>query len=207
MSTTTPARPWWHRFAIRLSVRALLALVLAVGIVAWLLVAPGFERHRATGLIRRHNGTYLHDYQFSPLSGYAKNPRSPYPAWARKALTDDHFHDVTLVFIQSPDFDDEDLGRLRPLDRVDTMRLDRAAISADGLKRFRDFPRLRQLYLNGCNITDAAIENLGDEVLSRLVFLGLQDTPVSQAKVDELRERHPKLTIIGKPRFVTTVTP
>src|SRR5438045_2956195 len=97
MSANSAGRPWWHGLTFRLSVRAVLILVLTVGIVMWTALAPGLERHRATTLILRHRGSYLYDYQFKPPSLFFQNPRSPYPNWARRALGDEHFHHVTLV--------------------------------------------------------------------------------------------------------------
>src|SRR5262245_54317212 len=143
MSATSPDRPWWHRLTIRLSVRALLSLVFAFGVVVWIAIAPGLERHRATTLILRHRGSYVYDYQFMPPSRFFKNPQSPYPTWARKALGDEQFHQVTLADIRSPDFGDEELGRLKSLDRIDTMRVERGTITDVGLTHFRSFPRLK----------------------------------------------------------------
>src|SRR5262249_22785020 len=123
------------------------------------------------------------------------------------ALGDEQFHQVTLADIRSPDFGDEELGRLKSLDRIDTMRVERGTITDVGLTHFRSFPRLKQLFLNRCKISDAGIDNLGDELLGRLDFLGLKDTPISQTKVDELRTRYPKLGILGKPQYITTPAP
>jgi len=205
MSAAASDRPWWHRLSIRLSVRSALILVFGIGFALWIALAPGLERHRATMLILQHSGSYLYDYQFMPPSRFFKNPQSPYPTWARKALGDEHFHHITLVDIRKPDFGDKELVRLKSLDRIDTMRIE--GVTDDGLTHFPSFPRLKQLFLNRCKISDTGIDNLGDELLGRLDFLGLQDTPITQAKVDELRGRYPKLNILGKPRFTTTPAP
>jgi hypothetical protein len=110
-----------------------------------------------------------------------------------------------LVDLKSLHFGDDDLAQLKSLDHIHTMRVAKSEITDDGLKYFRNFPQLKQLYLDRCQITDAGIDNLGDMLLGQLDFLDLAQTPVSQAKVDELRMRYPKLEILGKPRFKVIV--
>jgi hypothetical protein len=187
-------RPWWHA----ISVRQLLVLVLALAIVFGWVAQMAREQRRAKELIMRHNGVFFYD--FEPQNATPHTRKTWVPAWLQRAIGEDYFHDVTWVRIEGELFGDADLERLKVLDRIEALGLEETAITDAGLRQLRGRKALKALWIGGNWIGDAGIDNLDLASMPQLEILEIRCTLVSDAKLEEIKRRFPKLMILDDGR-------
>src|SRR5262245_4332332 len=127
-----PSPKSWRR-RLRLSVRALMVVVLITGgVLGWVIHRARVQRE-AVAAIRQAGGSVSYHDQSMPRS----SGNDWWPRWAADILGIDYFDDVRSVFLESKESDLEaelaHVGRLR---------------------------RLEELYLAGSQVTDAGLASL-----------------------------------------------
>ena len=183
-------RRWRLNLSLRLAMGAV--LVIAVGL-AWLAHAVR-EQRRVKDLILRHNGLYFYEYEPQTVSRYTRE--TWVPAWLRRVIGEDWFHDVTWVRIEGPQFEDSELQRLKVLDRIETLGLVETAITDAGLGHLRGRKALKGLFLGGNWIGDAGLDALDLASMPQLSVLEIRSTQVSDAKIAEIKKQFPKLMVL-----------
>ena len=108
----TDRRPRWRRLRVRISVRALLVLVMIAGGGLGLLDHSARTQREAVAVIQKAGGMAEYDWKFlyDP-----DDPRPLYPKWLADAVGVDYFARVVKVY-SGTEFTDEGmaaLGRLR----------------------------------------------------------------------------------------------
>ncbi len=158
-----------RRFRIRISVRALMSVVLVIGIVlGWYIYRARLQR-AAVRAIQARGGIVEYDYKYdSSLDQRNRKGKTWTPAWLQNAVGDDNFlHHVAVVGL------DMDIS-LRPIDVAD----------AD-LIHLEGFTHLKVLYAGGGHVTDAGLEHLRN--MTELRMLVLWNNPISGAGLKYLR--------------------
>ena len=129
------------------------------------------------------------DYQFDPTMG----GRPPGPAWARSALGDDFFAEITMVsfvvpFLSGPsseNIDDRVLQNLSSLPRLEMLNLEGCDQFTDaGLRHVSGLRHLRDLRLSETKVTDKGLDALRG--LRELKHLSLEQTAVTDAGLANL---------------------
>ncbi len=182
MPDTAPPR----RRRLRWSVRALMLLVLVVGLpIGWKARRASLQR-RAVAEVRRVGGFVEYDWQApSPVTGgaWVQKIEPDTPAWARRALGDEYFQEVVRVDlpgnrpIQPPGVADpvgaatarDQLACLDGLDRLESLYLTMyGPLGPEGAARLARLRRLKRLDLGDFDPAAAAavghldrLENLG----------------------------------------------
>ncbi len=96
---------------------------------------------------------------------------------------------VDMVLL-TPSATDADLAGLCELRAMHSLWLTDARVSADGLRAVAGLPRLRNLYLQGDNVTDAGLRHL--EAMQGLRVLRVDGCPnVTEAGVERLKKALP----------------
>lgn len=100
----------------RYSLAALICVVTiaAAGLAA--IVNKGHRQREAIQVIKKYDGQYVYDYQFS-------DKVQAYPQWMRRLFGDDGFQDIASVSIANFALTDEDVHKLRHLKRVKSLYL------------------------------------------------------------------------------------
>jgi hypothetical protein len=191
--------PWWHR--LRLSVRALIALVMAIGVfLGWYVQAVQVQRD-AVAAIKKAGGAVAYDWEWGNDNPDIINPNGKprAPRWfadrvgvdyvanvvhvnlvPRKANDPTRANDETLVHVGR-------LGRLKELILCDT------AVTDAGLAHLRGLTKLRGLNLLHTQISDSGLAHLKGLTQLRLLFL--DGTRVTDDGVLELEKALPRLQI------------
>ncbi len=167
-------------------------LIVALGL-AWLARAIR-EQRQAKELILRHNGVFFYEYEPQTVTPYVR--RTLVPAWLRRVIGEDYFHDVTWVRIEGGQFGDSELERLTALDRIESLGIAETAITDEGLRHLRGRTAIKSLWLGGNRIGDAGIDCLDLASMPKLELLEIRSTLVSDAKIAEIRRRFPKVMIL-----------
>ena len=191
----TPAgRPRWR---LRLSLRAMMALILVIGLPLGWKVRRASTQRRAVAVVRAMGWQISYEDEINP-QGFPRLPHRPWgPAWLRRWVGDEFFEEVGYVNIDARlhlgRVDDDSLAAVGDFDRLQGLTIwwprdqgdgqDRGQITAAGLARLTGLRRLRVLHLLGVP-TDPAMVAL----LSR--WTTLEDV--------ELRDLgHPQGTLPG----------
>ncbi len=165
------ARPWWR---FRLSLRAMMALVLVIALPLGWKVRRAATQRRAVAAVVALGGQITYEDQIDPL-GRPRLPHRPWgPAWLRSFLGDEFFREVAWVHFVSRQqgrmVDDETIVVLNDFDHLQGLALQgqtkptREAppdrfITAKGLARLGSLPRLRALGMPfiGCDAAMIAL--------------------------------------------------
>jgi hypothetical protein len=168
MSESTPEPPrrrrrWWS-----ISLRALMLLILVVGLpMGWKARKVSLQK-RAVARIERLRGAVDYDWQVERqyIRNTAKGPKAP--LWLRETLGDEYFQDIVCVripvgFFPPPDldrpreewestkferaFDADQLACLDGLDRIERLNLCVGALKPEALARLEGMSRLKDLTL------------------------------------------------------------
>ena len=146
---TPRKRPWWRY--LRLSVRGLILVVLAVGAcLGWWLERARVQR-QAVAVIQAARGwiTYEWDVPGAPST----------PGW-RRWVAEHVDVDLTSNVVQaslSPSCGDSELALVAQFDRLERLDVCGANVTDAGMASLRRLTRLRSLYLADGPITDAAL--------------------------------------------------
>jgi hypothetical protein len=179
-SSSHTTRHWWKRLPVRLSLRALMFLVLVfAGGLGWIIHRARVQR-RAVVAIVRLGGAVQYDWQFGGSSLAPIKATGPTaPTWLRKALGDEYFQAVSSVTLldhsklpgqrpplppglplDGPEWRAEREGRLRE-EEV------KQAFMKDQLACLEDLDRLEALFL----VDDPLLTPKGIARLGRLSHL------------------------------------
>lgn len=124
--------------------------------------------------------------------GDVESPPPPGPAWLRRLFGDDCFVHVESVCCWESKLDpDINLDHVSGPAREGMS--DNPPLNDGALVYLRYFPNLRELSLDGSEVTDAGLRHLYS--LSRLESLDLKDTKVSAGAVANLRKMLPNCKI------------
>ena len=222
--STQVTRP--KRHAVRLSVRALMALVLLIGgEIGWVAHRARVQRDAVVS-INKAGGSVLYNWQFTggTTAGTYQVGGKPWaPRWMVDFLGPDYFGTVILVNLEGcrtaevlpsvarlqrletlclfmTDVTDEQMSQLAGLDRLRELNLQDTGLGDAGLGSLDGLPRLREIALPQ-NVTDAGLIHLGRlSVLRKVDLLGAGRCPLlTKSGLARLRIARPDLTVDGEP--------
>lgn len=124
--------------------------------------------------------------------GDVESPPPPGPAWLRRLFGDDFFVHVELVYCWESKLD-PDINLDHASGPAREGMSDNPPVNDGALVYLRYFPNLRELSLDGSEVTDAGLRHLYS--LSRLESLDLKDTKVSAGAAANLRKMLPNCKI------------
>jgi hypothetical protein len=180
----------WLTVSVRLSCGAMIAVALVLAWFAHLVR----EQRSIKEMILRNNGLFYYEFEPQNPKPYARKNWVPAPI--RRLIDEEYFHDITWARIEGAEFGDQDLARLKTLDRIEGLGIIETAITDAGLRQLRGRVTLKGLFLGGNWIGDAGIDNLDLGSMPRLEVLELRSTLVSEEKLAEIRRRFPKLLLL-----------
>jgi hypothetical protein len=157
----------WYR--VRISVRAVMVLVLVISVgLAWHIHQVREQRLAVQAILAR-GGDVEYDYRYDAVQDRrVPNGKSWCPLWLKGAIGDDNFfHNITVVGL----YEDTSGRRVRPTDS-DLVHL-------EGLRQ------LKYLYAGGGRITDAGLEHIKN--LTDLRMLVLWGNPISGGGLAHIR--------------------
>jgi hypothetical protein len=210
-STGEETGPKPSRRLLRLSVRALMLVVLTLALgLGWVVQRARVQRE-AVATIQKVGGNVVYDWQVLP-NGAAMNPNGqpPGPKWLVERLGVDYFGDVIIVGLgigkpvteadmeligrlgklrrlyasRTEGLTDEGVARLRGLTHLEQLQLGRNKITGASLANFREMTQLKDLDLSGVPLADADLVHL--EGLTSLTGLTLTSTSVTDAGLAHL---------------------
>jgi internalin A len=182
MPAEAVAHPW--RKMLRLSVRALVVVVLVIGAgLGWFVRSAHIQRD-AVAVIRHAGGTVSYDWEWNhgaPVK--AGKPRAP--AWLLDMIGVDYFGHVTAVWGPSSMTPADDVmvaaGKLTQLQYLD---VDQSYISDAGMAHLAGLTELHDLFVFNGQITDAGLAHLSG--LTSLSFLSVRFTRITDAGLEQL---------------------
>ena len=195
MSTPAPVKPRRVRFVI--SLRALMLLILIVGIWLGLTINRAESQRKAVAALKENGAIVLYDYE---SMGRAKAPtaRQWRLAWAaRRSLGDDYFQSVTYANLTPAvghryELADRDLAPLEALDHLEELNITDTPITDAGLAYLERLTNMRSLVLDNISqggphlqLTDAGLAHLRG--MTKLENLDLVGIDVSDAGLEHLR--------------------
>jgi hypothetical protein len=189
-----PSTHLWRRH-LRFRTRALIIVVLAIGIWLACVAESVREQRRVKEMILSHDGRLAYEFEPPTVTRYTRKTFVPF--WLRRMIGEDYFHDVTWVRIEGARFGDAELERLKLLDRIESLGIVETAITDAGLRHLRGRTRLNGLFLGGNGIGDAGVDSLDLATMPQLEVLEIRSTLVSDAKIAEIKRRFPKLLILA----------
>ena len=173
----------WKTWRFRVSVRAVMILILALA--AWLgwIAHSAREQGEAVAAITRAGGHVIYDWGLwypgqSEVGGLFR------PKWLVHLIGVDSLSQVTGVSLDGC-ASDADLVQVGRLTRLERLSLTSSLITDAGLRHLRGMGTLRQLFLHASPITDEGLAHLNG--LIRLQLLTLVDTKVTDAGLPYLR--------------------
>jgi hypothetical protein len=204
--TPVPRQQWWKRLPVRLSVRALMLLVLAFGCgFGWYVHRVHVQRDAITA-IERAGGKVYYGWQLMRIPippDYGdltpnKAGRPRWPKWLTDRVPPDYYSSAKLAMVLGPaDPIMPQLGQLNQLEEVDFYpgRKDRTALGPTdaGMVHLRNLTKLRHLKLGvhtgggavGSKITGAGLVSIA--ACTRLWFLELEGIPLTDPDLAALR--------------------
>jgi hypothetical protein len=168
---------------VRISLRRLMALVLALGCGLGWAVQRAHVQRDAVAAIERLGGRVMYEWQFR--NGIPNPAGTPWaPRWLVDLVGVDYFGNAAYVISCTRATGDavlEHVGRLSYLERLD---LDDSAVRDAGLAHLEGLSRLRWLVISGTDIGDAGVAHL--RRLTGLQELYLQPSRVGDAGLEHL---------------------
>jgi internalin A len=189
MSGQELSRPRWRRRPLRLSVRALMALILILGgLYGWIVHRAHIQRD-AVAAVRHAGGEVIYDLVFPhghPIKqsmGTTYNPGfSSSAPWAPKWLVGrvgiDYFANVIQVSFDRP-ITDADLAHVGRFYRLQRLYLAPSSVTDAGLAHLEGLTELHFLHLAASDVDDAGLAHL--KGLVNLDVILLQQTKVTDA--------------------------
>jgi internalin A len=201
----------WSRFLPRLSVRALMVLVLAIGGGLGVMIQQARVQREAVAAIVRAGGTVGYDWQWADGEYFTETP--PWPKWLVDTVGVDLLSNVVIVDGYNgdgrlTDVEMASVGRLPHLEEVilvDCRVTDAGLAHLTGLSRLKSLDlriaprgkgvslvpleglaRLEKLDLRGLSLADANLVHLAG--LTRLKEINLSQTPITDAELVHLRD-------------------
>jgi hypothetical protein len=187
---TTLRRPWWRRLDFRLSVRALIVLVLVIGGGLGWIVHRARTQRLAVAAIERAGGRVGYYWKwYDPTTNPPTSLAKPWPKWLVDAVGIDYLADVVGVQLSGYDqrvrATDDLMTEVGKLDRLRELDLNGCERVTDaGLAHLRGLSRLRKLKLMDSGIKGPGLVNL--EGMAELRELELHNIPVTDADMAHL---------------------
>ena len=151
------------RRPLRISVRALMFLVLAMAVFLLKAVRDARLQHDAIAAIEAAGGQAVYDYQFAPLNPGQGKVYS-WNQYVNRTLGPDFLGNIGYVEL-SVGSDNSNIGAavsaLSNLRQLSTLNLDGSGISYEVLKALPELRSVRAPMLQNCSVTDAGISHLG----------------------------------------------
>ncbi len=196
MQAPSRSRRWWHRIPTRLSVRALMVLVLLLCVaLGWIVNRAHVQRDAVAAITtprRNTRGSVYYDWQFVAGQG-DKNakPRGPKwmrdalgkfdedakprgPKWLRDTLGPDVFDTVVNVNIEGDNVDDELLENVGKLHGVEWVTIQGHAapdLTPAGMAQLRTLSRLKGLSVRGFTDSHGFVAGLTGKTGLRRLWL------------------------------------
>jgi internalin A len=210
----------WRRY-LRLSLRALIVLVLLIDVALGWLVRSAHIQRDAVAAIKNAGGIASYDWQRKKQT-YWPNGKPDAPRWLVDLIGVDYFGHVTHVAICYPSsrpdvpmaqiehltrlkslclsgssVSDEGLAHVTGLTSLAVLELTGTRITDAGLVHLKGLANLAELHLDGTQVTAAGLENL--KGLSKLTHVVLDGDEIKETDVKELRQALPSLNIFFWP--------
>ena len=164
---------------LRVSVRALIVLVLLLGASMGWIVRTARIQHDAVAVIMRAGGLVKYDQGWTKTNIVA-SARAPKPGWLANRIGVDYLGHVKVVWLNASwvgtDTTLEQVGRLTSLQQL---RLDESSVSDAALAHLSALSNLSRLNLEGTHISDAGLAHLTG--LTKLSILDIDGTRVTDA--------------------------
>jgi hypothetical protein len=203
MTDQTGPRPWWHLSRVRLSLRALMFIVMVIAIWFGRYVISVRVQQDAVAAVRKVGGAVAYDWDWG--SPYDPNiifpngkPRAP--KWLANLIGVDYVANVVYVNLAYPGggpgnmADDETLAHVGRLGRLEYLNLGFTAVTDAGLAHLKGLTNIVDLDLWDTQVGDEGLAHLNG--LTNLQILGLVGTRVTDDGVLELKHAlHPRLRI------------
>jgi hypothetical protein len=182
---------------LRISVRALIALVLVFGTgLGWVVRSARIQREAVAG-IRRAGGVVVYAYPRDGLGtcSLAAEPRRPGPSvprWLETAIGVDYFsHPFQVVFEGTGS--DNDLSHVGRLESLELLWIEDTDVTDAGIAHLKRLTGLTFLSLAHTKVSDAGLVHV--ESLTQLEDLDVQQTLVTAAGIRQLRQAMPRLRV------------
>jgi internalin A len=172
-------KSWWHRLRVAMSLRALMALVLAIGGgLGWVAYRARVQRE-VVAAIKAAGGSVDYGWDWPEPRSYQP------PRWLMDALGPDYFGAVVSVNLVGNKADDALLARISRLDRLEHLFLyNSRSVTDAGLAHLQRLSRLEWLGLERTGVTGPGLIHL--KGLSRLKELWLSELPITDADLAPL---------------------
>jgi hypothetical protein len=190
---------------LRVSIRALMALVLTIACALGWIVNRAHVQRNAVVAVRKSGGTVLYDFEHRRGPG----PRPGLRSWQRliaNAVGVDFVSSVTLIWMpvsRSKADCKIILARLRDFDRLEYLNLSGRWVEDDALASLRGQHRLRSLVLQHTRITEAGLAHLEGLTGLRKLYISGDISDLGLAHVamltslDQLRLNNTQITDAG----------
>ena len=165
-------RPWRYR----VSLRALMTLILVVAAALGWRVNRAHTQARAVARVKQAGGLVVYDYQFDGTYLYKNNPSPRVPAWLRRMVGNEHFQEVTKVSFYDKTATDAALAAVGDFDHLIAIIInDASEVTDTGLAHLAGLPRLQEMEIWGLSgITDTGLSHLAElRNLQKLELNGL----------------------------------
>jgi hypothetical protein len=184
-------RSWWRRPRVRLSVRAMMILVLVLGGGLGWVVRRAHVQRDAIALIEEAGGTFIFDDQVDADGfnrPYSDRMRPSWQQWIMYAVGDDYVRRACILFLypRSGTTGEETWRAMMNLDDLVALHLDAVDLDdAHLVALLGRFPDLRCLDIMGSSrVTDAGLAPL--RRLHQLRFLDIRYTGIDDAGMAHL---------------------
>jgi Leucine-rich repeat (LRR) protein len=165
------------RKRLRLSLGAMMIAVLGIGcVLGWVAHRAHVQRDAVAAITtprRNTRGSVYYDWQF--VDGKFDEDAKPRgPKWLRDALGSDVFDTVVIVTIEGDNVDDgylENVGKLHGLEKVDLVGHAAPELSAAGMAKLWNLPRLKTLNTRGIAIPPGFVTGLAGRTGLRGLWL------------------------------------
>jgi Leucine Rich repeat len=201
MNDLPQPRTRWRLPRVRVSVRALMGVVLVLGVLlGWYVRSVRIQRE-AVAAIRRAGGSFAYDWQWGHREQrtivYTGKPRAP--SWLASIVPADYVANVVLVDLalragKRPDpADDETLAHVGRLGHLESLELSGTAITDAGLAHLKGLTGLRRLTLDRTLVSDAGLAHL--EGMTSLTSLNISGSRITDEGILALERASPRLWI------------
>jgi hypothetical protein len=201
---TTRPRRW-----LRLSVRALMVVVVVLAVALGWFVRRARVQREAVAAIERSGGQVRYDWEVLSTGGLNPNGKPRWPRWVVDRLGPDYFGHVVLVELRGRATDaemagvarfghlrgfyarktavtDEGLAALRGASQLEMLHLmSNPAVSGASLAHFQGLPNLRHLTLSDSRVADGDLAHL--EGMPRLEWLDLSGAGITSEGLAHLK--------------------
>jgi hypothetical protein len=177
--------PIQKRFRIALSVRVLMAAILALSVpLAWLVHKARAQR-LAVSALAAAGVSVTYDYVYA--DGKYDYTATPWgPSWLRRLIGDEYFQEVAgVALLKGKAVTDEHLAILQGLPHLRQLYARSSSISDAGLRHLEGLGELESLHIGDTAVGDTGMASIGR--LRGLKELILEETLVSDRGLDHLR--------------------